>query len=113
MDSSKSNSPLFLKCLVEELRIFGQYEGLTERIRDLLSADDATELYVKVLQRMETDYEDQSTQGAIERVMTSLWASRTGLAEVEILVRQFFPCPVLFSAQRPPPFSSASLTGGF
>jgi nephrocystin-3 len=77
----KTESPLFLRTLLEELRLFGIYELVGEQIQYLLAAKDLDDLFQRVLMRMEEDY----GAGAVGQVMQLLWASRTGLAETELL----------------------------
>jgi len=82
--SSQSSNPLFLQSLLEELRIFGVYEKLDERIAFYLKARDIPELYEKILSRYEEDYEKEY-HGLIKDSMSLIWAARRGLSEVELL----------------------------
>lgn len=77
-------NPLFLKSLLEELRIYGDHFTLEQRINYYLSAESTKDLYEKILVRWEQDYEREK-KGLVQEVMSLLWASRRGLSEVELL----------------------------
>jgi len=53
------SNPLFLKTLLEELRIFGSFEELNKQIADYLKADSPPALFQKVFARLEADYQSQ------------------------------------------------------
>ncbi len=76
----KCGHPLFLKTLLEELRLVGQHELLDERITTYLESTGTEDLFQRVLERLEEDY----NMRAVREVMTLLWASRSGLDEREI-----------------------------
>ncbi len=76
----KCGHPLFLKTLLEELRLVGQHEALDERIDVYLEATGTEDLFQRVLDRLEEDYNMRS----VRDVMTLLWCSRTGLDEREL-----------------------------
>ncbi|HET9136658.1 MAG TPA: tetratricopeptide repeat protein, partial [Candidatus Kapabacteria bacterium] len=80
-DSEKLQSPLFLRTLLEELRVFGVHEAIDSYLANYLAAKDEDELFQKVLERMERDH------GAftVGEVMSAIWASRYGLTETELL----------------------------
>jgi tetratricopeptide (TPR) repeat protein len=73
--------PLYLKTLVEELRVFGRHEQLQERVEDYLEATSVDQLYNKVLGRLEVDYGPDRTRDAL----SLLWSARHGLSEPELL----------------------------
>ena len=73
--------PLYLRTLVEELRVFGRHEQLQARVEDYLAATSVEQLYDKVLGRLEVDYGPDRTRDA----MSLLWAARHGLSEPELL----------------------------
>lgn len=77
----KTESPLFLRTMLEELRLFGEFEQLDGRIEHYLSAKNLEELFEQVLMRMEGDY----SPTVVQEILTLLWASRNGLSEREIL----------------------------
>lgn len=77
-------NPLYLRALLDELRVFGAHEQLDQRIGHYLEAQTVPELYERVLERWETDYE-RDRAGLVRETMTALWAARRGLAESELL----------------------------
>ena len=76
-----SNNPLFLITLAEELRLFGVHEELQKRLIQCLTSKTIDDLFERVLKRVEGDNGMQTVQLA----MQSIWASRAGLTEKEIL----------------------------
>lgn len=76
-----AQTPLFLRTLAEELRLFGSHEALSERLDYYLQSRTVDDLFERVLERVEGDC-GADTAG---KVMTALWASRAGLTESEIL----------------------------
>ncbi len=85
ISSAEQNAnPLFLRAMLDELQQFGEHEHLSERIEYYLAARDPKELYDRILQRLEQDYE-RERPGLVRESMSLLWASRMGLTESEIL----------------------------
>jgi tetratricopeptide (TPR) repeat protein len=80
----ESAHPLFLRAMLEELRLYGDHETLRQQIAQLLRAGDAPELYELILARWERDYE-RDRPGLVRDAMTLLWAARRGLSESELL----------------------------
>lgn len=80
-DDGKCGNALFLRTVLEELRVFGVYEELDARIEHYMEAADLDDLFQRVLERMERDY----GSGLVQSTMGAIWASRGGLAETEIL----------------------------
>ena len=82
--ASQSANPLFLRALLEELRVRGQHETLDERITDLLATAGPEELYALILERYEADY-DRERPNLVREAMSLIWAARGGLSESELL----------------------------
>jgi len=76
----QTGNPLFLKTVLEELRIFGYFEQLDQRISTLLSAYNPQELFILVLARLESDF----GKVIVTQIMQALWVARCGLSETEI-----------------------------
>ncbi len=83
-NAKQTANPLYLRALLEELRVFGIYEKLDARIEHYLTATNVTELYEKILERYEQDYE-REIAGLVEEAMSLLWAARRGLLDTELL----------------------------
>jgi tetratricopeptide (TPR) repeat protein len=77
-------NPLFLRALLEELRVFGVHERLDDRIDHYLVAETVDDLYAGILERYEADYE-RDRPGLVRDAMTLIWAGRRGLSETELL----------------------------
>lgn len=80
-DEPKCAVPLFLRTLIEELRVFGEHERLEERMEYYLGTNDLADLFQRVLERIERDFGVQ----LVRDVMTLICASRNGLMETELL----------------------------
>lgn len=82
--SPQTSNPLFLKILLDELRVTGTHEKLDERLNDYLAASDIAALLQKVLNRYQEDYE-RDRPGLVGDALGLIWAARRGLAESELL----------------------------
>jgi nephrocystin-3 len=79
--SENSASPLFLRTLLEELRLFGNYEALDQVIDEYLAVPDTAGLFQKVLARMQEDFGGLR----VREVLTLIWGARKGLTELELV----------------------------
>jgi hypothetical protein len=82
--ATQTTNPLYLRALLDELRVFGVHEKLDARIEHYLTATSVDELYEKILERYEQDYE-RERPGLVREAMSLLWAARRGLSEAELL----------------------------
>lgn len=80
-EDRKCAVPLFLRTLIEELRVFGEHERLEERMEYYLGTRDMADLFQRVLERIERDFGTELVRDA----MTLICASRHGLMETELL----------------------------
>ncbi|MCX5698057.1 MAG: tetratricopeptide repeat protein [Candidatus Omnitrophica bacterium] len=80
----QSSNPLYLRTLLEELRVFGLHEDLDRKIDYYLQAETVDGLFNLVLERLEEDYEKER-KGLVREVMMLIWASHKGLSETELL----------------------------
>jgi tetratricopeptide (TPR) repeat protein len=78
--SPQTAQPLYLRILLEELRMFGQFEVLDRQLEHYLGARDTGELFQRVLERMEEDFGARFVQD----VLRLIWVSRDGLGKEEI-----------------------------
>ena len=74
-----TGTPLYLRIALEELRLFGDYAGLSYRIRSL--GIDVPEMLEQVLERLENEHGKE----LIEKTFTLINCSRYGLSELELL----------------------------
>jgi len=82
--ADQAANPLYLRVLLEELRVFGIHEELDSRVDQYLEAQTPDHLYQLVLQRWEEDYASEHP-GLVRDAMSLLWAARQGLSESELL----------------------------
>jgi tetratricopeptide (TPR) repeat protein len=83
-NAAQSSSPLYLRVFLDELIIAGEFARLNAQIEDYLSSYTIPELFERVLDRYERDY-DRERPGLVRDAMTAIWASRRGLTEAELL----------------------------
>lgn len=76
-----AGSPLYLKTVLEELRVSADHARLTERLEDYRGARDMSDLFERVLARLERDCEP----GFAAEALALIWAGRAGLEEAEIV----------------------------
>ncbi len=82
LTNAATANPLFLLVALEELRGFGSYEQLNDRIRDFPKEGDAvTAIFTQVIERLEEDFDRETVQA----VLTLLASARRGLSERELL----------------------------
>lgn len=86
LSKHESDNPLYLTVACEELRVFGEFERVTERIEALPNAVES--LFEQVLERIEEDHERVEPGKGRERVkdaLSLLECARHGLLESEML----------------------------
>ena len=79
-----STKPLYLIVACEELRVFGVYEKVSERIDNM--APTVPDLFAEVLERLENDHGPDVLRAAL----SLLECSRGGLLEVEVIIFFFY-----------------------
>ncbi|MHB9024169.1 MAG: tetratricopeptide repeat protein [Armatimonadota bacterium] len=77
-------NPLYLKILLDDLRVTGTFERLDERLTEYLAAADIPALLQQVLTRYQRDYE-HDRPGLVAEALGLIYAARRGLAESELL----------------------------
>ncbi|RPJ60476.1 MAG: DUF4062 domain-containing protein [Acidobacteria bacterium] len=85
VSAPQTANPLFLTTLLSELKLWGDHETLEQCLNDSVAAASLPELYQKLLNRYERDYEDEEYPGLVRKAMSLLNASRYGLTETELL----------------------------
>jgi len=86
-----AKNPLFLHTVLEELRQFGSFERLPQRVRHYLEVDNPKDLFLRVLTRWQEDFDSKDPErdkpkfDLVRRALTHLWAARQGLSESEWL----------------------------
>ena len=77
----KSTLPLFLKTLVEELSVFGSYEGLPARISECLTAQEPDDLFEIIFARLEDDF----GRDVVQKPLEAIAASSDGMTDDELM----------------------------
>jgi hypothetical protein len=72
--AQQTSNPLFLRAVLEELRVFGVHEKLDDRIAYYLGASSPEALFDRILGRYEADYERERA-GLVRDAMSLLWAA--------------------------------------
>ena len=88
IDPPQASSPLYLRILLDELRVYGRHESLDARIRRLTSATTIPELLEMVLARYEAAHKEafgELRPDLVADAMSLIWASHQGLQEAELL----------------------------
>jgi len=80
LSNVETTNPLYLRVALEELRVFGSFEGLEEQIRALPANLEG--MFTRVLERLERDTWDCS--GLVERIFSLMACSRHGLSGKEM-----------------------------
>lgn len=80
-EDAKCAHPLFLRTLLEELRLDSGHEQLPQHVDAYLQTTGTEDLFQAVLERMENDYGAR----AVRDVMSRLWGSRFGLGELALV----------------------------
>jgi len=83
-NASQTKNPLYLRSLLEELRLYGDHDTLIAEAERYLAADNPENLFQHILARWERDY-NRDRPELVQDVMTCLWAARRGLTEQELL----------------------------
>ncbi|MEM7674527.1 MAG: tetratricopeptide repeat protein [Myxococcota bacterium] len=84
VSAPQTATPLYLRTLTEELRVWGDHDKLDEIIDRLLQAEDVPTLFSQVLERLEQDYEREHP-GLVAATLGAVAAARRGLTEPELL----------------------------
>ena len=82
--AAQTSNPLYLRALLEELRLYGDHSSLENCIEYYLAASSLSDLYVRILGRYEKDYEREHPH-LVKDAMSLIWAARKGLSEHELL----------------------------
>ena len=82
--SPNTAHPLYLITLLNEIRHIGRHNTLTEQLREYMQCDDLPQLFEKVLERFDREYDDDNTR-LPEQLFSLLLASPGGLTEGELI----------------------------
>jgi len=79
----RTRNPLYLITFLQEVRVFGSFENLTRRIDHYMDAQSVSEMFLKVIGRLEEDF-DPSAPNLVRFTLSLMMLSRRGLNEVEL-----------------------------
>jgi nephrocystin-3 len=79
-----ATNPLYLKIVLDELRVTGTHDELDNRLNEYLKAKGISTLLHDVLIRYQRDYE-RDRKGMVSDALGLIWSSRQGLTETELL----------------------------
>jgi nephrocystin-3 len=85
LEHSQTANPLYLQVILEELRVFGEFDKLEDHLKGYLKTKTIPSLYEKVLARLEADYQPEGFEHLVADTLSLLWAARQGLNEAELL----------------------------
>ena len=81
--TEQAKNPLFLRAVLEELRVHGEFERLPDQISSYLAIPTIPKLYEAILARYEHDYERDRPR-LVHDLCQFVWASRRGLSHDEL-----------------------------
>ena len=83
VNARNMGQPMRLITVCEELRRFGQFFKLNEKIQQLLDAASMTDLYVMILDRLEVAFPDNKEE--LLRILSFVFLSRQGMSQDELM----------------------------
>ncbi|XP_060078987.1 uncharacterized protein LOC132558436 [Ylistrum balloti] len=86
IDAPQTNNPLYLRSLLDEVRVYGSFRTLTQKIQEYLLAGNPGDLFAKILERLEGDFEEgiDMRKSLVKDTTTAIWCSHRGMAEGEL-----------------------------
>eukprot|EP01102_Stenamoeba_stenopodia_P008711 TRINITY_DN2533_c0_g1_i3.p1 TRINITY_DN2533_c0_g1~~TRINITY_DN2533_c0_g1_i3.p1 ORF type:complete len:1715 (-),score=402.13 TRINITY_DN2533_c0_g1_i3:141-5285(-) len=101
VNTNQTSNALFLRTLLDELRIFGSYELLNTAIQRYTTARDPVQLFQLIFKRLEDDFEPTRRPKLIADALSYLACARRGLSEQELQelvgIPQALWAPVFFA----------------
>ena len=80
----QTNNTLFLKTIMDEIRVIGSFDTLEQQIEEYLESKNSIELFSKIFDRFEEDYEENYPKLTRE-ILSLLYISRDGLSESNLM----------------------------
>jgi len=81
IEHPQTTNTLFLRTLLNEIRLLGNFDNLQSDIENYLNAKDVVELFIKIFERLESDYRENLAK----EVLSLLYVSRDGLSEDNLM----------------------------
>lgn len=83
LNSKESENPLYLKIVLDKLKVFGIYEKLEDKIKELVSYKTIEELLKSIIYRIEKEYDNE--EEVFKEILSYISCSRDGMSEDELL----------------------------
>ena len=77
----QTDNTLFLRTLLNEIRLLGDFDNVEKDIANYLQAKDLVELFIEIFERLESDYRENLAK----EVLSLLYVSRDGLSEDNLM----------------------------
>lgn len=77
----QTDNTLFLRTLLDEIRLLGNFDNVEKDIANYLQAKDTVALFIKIFERLENDYRENLAK----EVLSLLYVSRDGLSEDNLM----------------------------
>lgn len=83
----RAGNPLYLRTVVEELRIVGRHSDVPDHVEHLLVAESTEEIVGRILLRLEADYvaPEPYQPELVRNALQFIWSARQGLSESELV----------------------------
>ncbi|XP_030833932.1 TPR repeat-containing protein DDB_G0287407 [Strongylocentrotus purpuratus] len=87
VNAKQTSNALYLRALLDEVRVYGSFYELTAAIKTYLQARDPGQLFVKVLERLESDFErgEHGRPNLVRDTTCAIWCSSRGMSEQELI----------------------------
>jgi tetratricopeptide (TPR) repeat protein/energy-coupling factor transporter ATP-binding protein EcfA2 len=90
LSSDAIQTPIYLISLLNELRLYGNFDNLEDQIKTYLEAETPVKLFKKIISRVESDFENFGlNKKSIQDILSLIYISRDGVSEERI--KSFFP----------------------
>ena len=81
-----TNNPLFLRIVIDELCVYGNFRILSKQIEHLKKCKNVKEIFIKFLDRIEEDFKKKSLDDILIKVISVLATSVIGLSEEDFIM---------------------------
>lgn len=85
LDAPQTANPLFLRTVLDELRLRSRHEDLGGDIDKMLACENPAALFVHVLKNLERDFTPKEHPGLVHRALGLMGTAMRGLSEGELL----------------------------
>ena len=85
ISDKKSENPLVLLAILDDLRVFGNFDIFDKQIEDRLSQESNEALFYLFLRNIESIFNDNGKKNTVKDILSVIALSRRGLTETEIV----------------------------